>query len=114
MFNIYTGQDFDRYQNLMQALKKAKTDDDRNEVWSKFMGNMMMTYNVNQVEQITKFRDAFASAMDSNEISAVEWDEKVSKDIYKQADGIVDNFFINGVFQAVNRFISDGNFNRYK
>ncbi|HCU06583.1 MAG TPA: hypothetical protein DIC42_03265 [Holosporales bacterium] len=105
MLDTYTGQDFDRYKNLRTSLKYAKTDEDREEVWAKFWGNLFTTYNVNQLEQIIRFKDAFNSAFDSDEIKTVEENEKISKNIYRNIDGIVDGFLINGAFDAFRRGI---------
>ena len=119
MLDTYTGQDFDRYKNLRTSLKYAKTEEDRDEVWAKFWGNLWTTYNVNQPEQLIKFKDAFKSAFDSDEIKTVEENEKISKEIYKSIDGIVDGFLVNGAIDAfirgidpnqnVNRFIKKDN-----
>lgn len=115
MLDTYTGQDFDSYKNLRKSLSMAKNnEDERNEVWAKFWGNMITTYNINQPEQIIKLKDVFQSAHDSDKIKTVEENEKISKEIYKNIDGIVDGFLING---AIDAFLRIGNpdekFNRF-
>jgi len=114
MLDTYTGKDFDTYKNLRLSLKYAKTDEERNEVWGKFWGNLWTTYNVNQPEQIIKLRDVFESAYDSDKIKTVEENEKISKEIYKNIDGIVDGFLINGAIDAFRRGLDpDKNVNRF-
>jgi len=114
MLDTYTGKDFDTYKNLRTSLKYAKTDDERNEVWGKFWGNLWTTYNVNQPEQIIKLRDVFQSAYDSDKIKTVEENEKIAKDIYKSVDGIVDGFLINGAIDALRRGLDPNkNVNRF-
>ena len=49
------------------------------------------------------------SSMNKNITSAVEFDEKVSKEIYKDAEGIFENLFINGSIDTFNRLFD----NRY-
>jgi len=114
MLDTYTGKDFDTYKNLRTSLKYAKTEDDRKEVWGKFWGNLWTTYNVNQAEQIIKLKDVFQSAYDSDKIKTVEENEKISKEIYKNVDGIVDAFLINGAIDAFRRGIDpEENVNRF-
>lgn len=114
MLDTYTGKDFDTYKNLRTSLKYAKTDEERNEVWGKFWGNLWTTYNINQTEQITKLKDVFQSAYDSDKIKTVEENEKIAKDVYKNVDGIVDGFLINGAIDALQRATNpDKNFNRF-
>jgi hypothetical protein len=114
MFDTYTGKDFDTYKNLRTSLNYAKTDEERNEVWGKFLGNLWTTYNINQVEQITKLKDVFQSAYDSDKIKTVEENEKIAKEVYKNVDGIVDGFLINGAINALQRATNpDENFNRF-
>lgn len=114
MLDTYTGKDFDKYNNLLKSLKYAKDDDERNEVWSKFWGNLTTTYNANQPEQVVKFIDVVKSAYDSDKIASVEENEAISKEIYKSAEGIMDNFLINGAIDAANRFFDpEKSYNRY-
>ena len=114
MLDTYTGKDFDNYKNLRTSLKYAKTDEDRKEVWGKFWGNLFTTYNVNQPEQIIKLKDVINSAYNSDEIKTVEQNEKIAKDIYKNVDGIVDGFLINGAIDAFKRGIDpEQNVNRF-
>lgn len=114
MLDTYTGKDFDTYKNLRTSLKYAKTDEERNEVWGKFWGNLWTTYNINQAEQITKLKDVFQSAYDSDKIKTVEENEKIAKEVYKNVDGIVDGFLINGAIDALQRATNpDENFNRF-
>ena len=103
MLNTYTGKDFETYNNLLKSLKYAHDDDERNEVWSKFWGNLTTTYNVNQPEQIVRYIDVVKSAFDSDKIADVEENEAISKEIYKSADGIIDNFLLNGAIDAARR-----------
>lgn len=114
MLNTYTGKDFDSYNNLLRSLKYAKGDDERNEVWAKFWGNMSTTYNVNQAEQIIKFIDVVKSASDKEAIMDVKDNEQISKSIYKNAEGVIDNFLINGAIDAARRGIDpEQNYNRF-
>jgi len=114
MLDTYTGKDFDTYKNLRTSLKYAKTEDERAEVWGKFWGNLWTTYNVNQPEQIIKLKDVFQSAYDSDKIKTVEENEKISKEIYKNIDGIVDGFLVNGAIDAFRRGIDpEQNVNRF-
>jgi len=114
MLDTYTGQDFDSYKNLKKSLFYAKNDDERKEVWAKFWGNLWTTYNVNQAEQIIKLKDVFQSAYDSDKIKTVEENEKISKEIYKNIDGIVDGFLVNGAIDAFRRGIDpEQNVNRF-
>lgn len=114
MLDTYTGKDFDTYKNLRTSLKYAKTDEERSEVWGKFWGNLWTTYNINQAEQITKLKDVFQSAYDSDKIKTVEENEKIAKEVYKNVDGIVDGFLINGAIDALQRATNpDKNFNRF-
>jgi hypothetical protein len=104
MFNTYTGGDFDKFDNLRMALKKAKNDEaEKRDVWAKFIGGFLPTYNVNQPEQVVKFWHTLQSGLDKNQTSAVEWDQEVSKDIYTQAEGIWENMTINGLIEAISR-----------
>jgi len=114
MLDTYTGRDFDTYGNLRTSLKYAKGQEERNEVWAKFWGNMSTTYNTNQLEQIQKLKDVLKSAADSDEIKTVEENEKISKEIYRNIDGIVDGFLINGAIDAFRRTMNpDQQFNRF-
>lgn len=103
MVDTYTGKDFESYGNLRKSLKFAKTDEERNEVWGKFWGNLFTTYNVNQPEQLIKFRDAIESAFDTDEIRDVEENEKRSKELYQEIDSFIDGFLINGAISAAQR-----------
>lgn len=103
MLDTYTGKDFETYGNLRKSFKFAKTDAQRNEVLGKFFGNLVTTYNVNQPEQMVKFIDVVKSMFDSDKISDVKENEAISKEVYKSAEGIIDNFLINGAIDAVRR-----------
>lgn len=114
MLDTYTGQDFDSYKNLRSSLNKAKSDDEKEEVWAKFMGNLWTTYNINQVEQIEKLKDVIHSAYDTGEIKTVQQNESISKQIYKSVDGIMDGFLINGAIDGLGRAMNpDERFNRF-
>lgn len=113
MLDTYTGRDFDSYGNLRTSLKYAKGEEERSEVWAKFWGNMSTTYNTNQLEQITKLQDVLGS-MNTGKIKTVEENEKISKEIYKNIDGIMDGFLINGAIDAFRRTMNPKQkFNRF-
>lgn len=112
-FSTYTGKDFDAYSNLMTGLKYAKTDDDKKEVWVKAMGSMLPTYNLNQAEQLTKFKDVAGSFFDKDKISDVQANQEVSKEMYKSVEGMMDAYFVNGGVDAMQRFFSKEPFNRF-
>jgi hypothetical protein len=114
MFDVYTGKDFSAYSNLMRSLKYAKTDEERHDVWSKFAGGMVTSYNVNQPEQTIRFLDAINGIFDKNKIGVIKDNEEISKEIYKQTEGVVDNFLINGAIDAIRRTIDEHqHYNRF-
>ena len=111
--STYTGKDFDAYSNLVTGLKYAKTDEDVKEVWTKSIGSMLPTFNLNQAEQLTKFKDVARSFFDKDAISDVEKNQETSKQMYKSLEGVMDAYFINGGVDAMRRFFSDEPFNRF-
>ena len=76
------------------------------------LGSFSPTFNINQPEQITKFWDETNSFFDESEIRTVEQNEKISRDAYKNIDGVVDAFLINGAIESISRMV-EGNYNRY-
>lgn len=114
MVQVYTGSDFNTMSNLKRGLKYAKTPEDKEEVWGKFAGGIFTTYNVNQPEQFIKFKDVLQSAFNKDKISTVRENEAISRAMYKDVDGAVDAFFINGIIDALKRASDpDKKYNRF-
>lgn len=109
MIDVYTGTDFNTFTSLKKGLDFAKTDEDRDEVWAKFVSSLTPGFNVNQGEQIIKFQDAVSSMFDKKNIRKVQNDEEITKRVYKSVEGVMEAFWLNGVFEAITR----PDYNRY-
>lgn len=114
MVQVYTGSDFNTMRNFQQGMKYAKSDEDKKEVYAKLVGGLWTTYNLTQPEQFIKFKDVVESAMDKKEISTVEENQEISKEIYKSIEGVVDAFMVNGAIDALQRaYNPKEKFNRF-
>jgi hypothetical protein len=105
----YLGTEAGSWGTFLRNIKKAKTEEDYNKTLGALAGGTLPTYNVNQAEQIQKFVDVMKSAMDSKKLEDVENDEEITRDIYRETEGFIDNLFRSGIIDAVTR----PDFNRY-
>lgn len=116
MVGRYTGQGVGKQaEYLTRDLSKARDANDYGMALAGFFNSYIPTFNINQGEQITRFIHDVGSAFDTSKISEVEWDERVSKDIYRDAETIMDKILINGAIDAIRRSLSsDEVYNRFK
>lgn len=109
-----TGQSYDKWSNFKTSVSRVSKGDDIGKAIASFIGGAAPTFNINQAEQITKFRTTLQSALDEKNIDEVKRQEKISKLIYKEAETWIDAAATNGAIEAIGRALnSEEKFNRF-
>lgn len=109
-----TGQTYDSWSTIKTSMQRAKTQDDAWKAAATYFGSAVPTLNINQAEQIEKFTDVLNSAVNEKGISEVKRNEKISREIYKQAEDVIDVIGTNGAIEAMGRiFDKEEKFNRF-
>lgn len=99
-------------EQLIEDLKRSKTDSDKATALGSFMSKGLPSGNLNQAEQIKQFYDTFQSGItgDANDVLT---NQEISKQQYKKMEGFVDGLMGNGMYQSALRMLGEEPYNRY-